>query len=392
MEESPMNQTSLAPVPPAAPAPRTGRRRIPPIVLSLAVAAGLAAGGAGAVMLTGGAQARTATLAASAPAPRTTSALQADLITAINKVGPAVVSIRTESGLGSGVIYDASGLVLTNAHVVNGATRLTIEMVDGRHFAGKTLGMDTGFDLAVVKIDGRNLPAAPLGDSASLQVGEFVIAIGNPYGLDHTVTTGVVSAINRPISEGQGSYNQPMIQTDAAINPGNSGGPLVDLQGNVVGINTLVQGGMGQPAQGLGFAVPVNTAKRIAPQIVASGRATRSGQPYLGVFLADLPQRGAENGQGPFSGRRGGQPSTPARADHGAVVVQTGSDGPSANAGIQAGDVITTFDGREVYDANDLLSTLVLHRPGDQVQVGFLRGAQSMNATVTIGEAPVSQG
>jgi S1-C subfamily serine protease len=203
-------------------------------------------------------------------------------------VGPAVVSVRTDQGLGSGVIHDASGLILTNAHVVQGAQSLTIGLVDGRHFSGKVVGADTGFDIAVIKIDGSGLPTAPLGRSASLQVGQPVVAIGNPYGFDHTLTTGVVSALNRPVSEGQGSYNQPMIQTDAAINPGNSGGPLLDLNGQVIGITTLVAAPQGFPAQGLGFAVPVDTAKRIGDQLAQSGTVTHSGMPFLGVSLSDI--------------------------------------------------------------------------------------------------------
>src|SRR6202165_4396804 len=184
--------------------------------------------------------------------------------------GPAGVSVRTDQGRGSGVIYDPSGLILTNAHVVAGAQSITIGMVDGRHFAGKVVGADTGFDVAVIKIDGSNLPTATLGLSNNLQVGDAVVAIGNPFGFDHTLTTGVVSALNRPVSEGQGSYNQPMVQTDAAINPGNSGGPLLDINGQVIGITTLVAAPQGIPAQGLGFAVPADTAQRIADQLVQS--------------------------------------------------------------------------------------------------------------------------
>src|SRR5579871_4758009 len=222
-------------------------------------------------------------------APTTASSLQATLnlqaatIAVAQNAGAAVVSIRSDQGLGSGVIYDPSGLILTNAHVVEGATEIVVGLVDGRHFPGQALGIDDGFDLAVVRITGQNLPSAPLGDSSTLQVGQFVVAIGNPYGFDHTVTTGVISALNRPIAEGQGSYDQPMIQTDAAVNPGNSGGPLLDLQGNVVGITTLIAtSDFGIPAPGLGFAVPVNTAKRVAPQLIQSGQLVHSGLPYLG--------------------------------------------------------------------------------------------------------------
>src|SRR4051812_12798459 len=242
--------------------------------------------------------------AAAATAPAGTVAAVAQ------SVGPAVVSVRTDQGLGSGVIYDASGLILTNAHVVASAQSITIGLVDGRHFAGKVVGSDTGFDVAVIKIDGSNLPSAQLGNSSALQVGQDVVAIGNPFGFDHTLTTGVVSGLNRPVSEGQGSYNQPMIQTDAAINPGNSGGPLLDLNGQVIGITTLVAAPQGFPAQGLGFAVPANTARRIADQLVQSGKVTSSGQPFLGVSLGDINRPDTTPG---FPGRPSipGIPSVP---------------------------------------------------------------------------------
>src|SRR5262245_41394400 len=219
-------------------------------------------------------------------------------------VGPAVVSVRTNEGLGSGVLYDPSGLILTNAHVVDGAQSITIALVDGRHFSGKVVGADTGVDVAVIDIDGQNLPTATLGNSAQLVVGQDVVAIGNPFGLDHTLTTGVISALNRPVSEGAGSYNQPMVQTDAPINPGNSGGPLLDLNGQVIGITTLVAAPTGVPAQGLGFAVPVDTAHRIADQLVQQGKVTRSGMPYLGVSLSDINRPDAVPGQPntPFPG------------------------------------------------------------------------------------------
>src|ERR1700704_1932417 len=283
--------------------------------------------------------------AAPAPAPAGTVAAVAQ------SVGPAVVSVRTDQGLGSGVIYDASGLILTNAHVVSGAQSITIGMVDGRHFAGKVVGADTGFDVAVIKIDGTNLPTATLGVSANLQVGDAVVAIGNPFGFDHTLTTGVVSALNRPVSEGQGSYNQPMVQTDAAINPGNSGGPLLDINGQVIGITTLVAAPQGIPAQGLGFAVPVDTAKRIADQLVQFGKVTHSGQPFLGVSLGDINRPDTTPGfpgqpsipglPGLPGGRRqpGATRPTPVPAptgvDHGALVGDVQAGSPAATAGVQ---------------------------------------------------------
>jgi S1-C subfamily serine protease len=313
-------------------------------------------------------------------------------------VGPAVVSVRTDQGLGSGVIYDATGLILTNAHVVQGAQSLTIGLIDGRHFSGKVVGADTGFDIAVIKIDGSNLPTAPLGSSASLQVGQPVVAIGNSYGFDHTLTTGVVSALNRPVSEGQGSYNQPMIQTDAAINPGNSGGPLLDLNGQVVGITTLVAAPQGFPAQGLGFAVPVDTARRIGDQLAQSGTVTHSGMPFLGVSLSDInrpdtvPYLPGQPGLPGFPGRgQRGQapaPQPPAGVDHGALVNQVQPKSASAQAGLQVGDVITSFDGIDIYNPDELLQRLVLHKPGDQVPLSVVRNGQTVTLTVTIGEAP----
>jgi S1-C subfamily serine protease len=319
-------------------------------------------------------------------------------------VGPAVVSVRTNQGLGSGVIYDGQGYILTNEHVVEGAQSITIGLVDGRHFSGKVVGSDSGFDVAVIKIDGSNLPTAQLGSSSSLQVGQDVVAIGNPFGFDHTLTTGVVSALNRPVSEGQGSYNQPMIQTDAAINPGNSGGPLLDLNGQVIGINTLVAAPQGFPAQGLGFAVPVDTAKRIADQLVQSGTVTNSGQPFLGVSLSDINRPDAVPGlpNQPFpgfpgfgngNGRRGGgttpRPSPPSGVDHGALVNDVSAGSAAAQAGVQTGDVIVSFDGFDIYNPDELLQRLVVHKPGDQVSATVVRNGQNSNVTITLGEAPV---
>ncbi len=338
--------------------------------------------------------------AAAATAPAGTFASVAQ------SVGPAVVSVRTDQGLGSGVIYDPSGLILTNAHVVASAQSITIGLVDGRHFTGKVVGSDTGFDVAVIKIDGSNLPTATLGTTSNLQVGDAVVAIGNPFGFDHTLTTGVVSALNRPVSEGQGSYNQPMVQTDAAINPGNSGGPLLDINGQVMGITTLVAAPQGITAQGLGFAVPVDTAKRIADQLVQSGKVTHSGMPFLGVSLSDINRPDATPGfpgQPPtpgfgIPGRRGNgngapptptQPQVPSGVDHGALVGDVQSGSAAAQAGLQASDVITNFDNFDIYNPDELLQRLVLHKPGDQVGLTVIRAGQSTNLTLTIGEAPV---
>jgi serine protease Do len=356
--------------------------------------------GVGQMVPTAPASAQTTRSAAAASAPAGTVAAVAQT------VGPAVVSVRTDQGLGSGVIYDPSGLILTNAHVVASAQSITIGLVDGRHFTGKVVGSDTGFDVAVIKIDGSNLPTATLGTTSNLQVGDAVVAIGNPFGFDHTLTTGVVSALNRPVSEGQGSYNQPMVQTDAAINPGNSGGPLLDINGQVMGITTLVAAPQGFPAQGLGFAVPADTAKRIADQLVQSGKVTHSGMPYLGVSLSDINRPDTTPGfpgQSPIPGfgvpgRRGNgngaqptptRPQIPSGVDHGALVGDVQSGSASAQAGLQPSDVITNFDNFDIYNPDELLQRLVLHKPGDQVALTVIRAGQPTTLSLTIGEAPV---
>jgi S1-C subfamily serine protease len=347
---------------------------------------------------------RPAARAAGAPVALTTTSAAvapAGTVAAVaQSVGPAVVSVRTDQGLGSGVIYDQSGLILTNAHVVQGAQSITIGLVDGRHFAGRVVGADNGFDVAVIKIDGSNLPSATLGNSSSLQVGEAVVAIGNPFGFDHTLTTGVVSALNRPVSEGPGTYNQPMIQTDAAINPGNSGGPLLDINGQVMGITTLVAAPQGFPAQGLGFAVPVDTARRIADQLVQTGKVTRSGQPFLGVSLSDInrpdttpgfPGQPRVPGQPGVPGGRGRtpRPQVPSGVDHGALVGDVQPSSPAAQAGVQASDVIINFDSFDIYNPDELLQRLVVHNPGDQVALTVIRNGQPVTMTLTVGEAPV---
>lgn len=355
---------------------------------------------AGVVFLGQGALAPQATAQAVQTQPVAALAAPAGSVAAVAQtVGPAVVSVRTNQGLGSGVIYDQSGLILTNAHVVDGAQSITIGLVDGRHFSGKVVGANTGFDVAVIDIDGSNLPTAALGNANTLQVGQDVVAIGNPFGFDHTLTTGVISALNRPVSEGQGSYSQPMVQTDAAINPGNSGGPLLDLNGQVIGITTLVAAPQGIPAQGLGFAVPVDTAKRIADQLVQSGKVTSSGMPFLGVSLADINRPDAVPGQpnvpvpGFPGGRRGGgttpRPTPPAGVDHGALVGDLSNGSAAAQAGVQTGDVFVSFDGFDIYNPDELLQRLVVHKPGDQVNATVVRNGQNVNLTITIGEAPV---
>jgi len=335
------------------------------------------------------------------------------VIDVVDRVGPTVVRLdvragdgpRHRDGTGSGVIVAPDGLVLTNSHVVGGATRVNVTTVDGRSFSARVVGDDPDTDLALVRIDSADtLPAATLGDSKRLKRGQLVIAIGNPFGFDHTLTTGVVSALNRPVSEGQGSYSQPMVQTDAAINPGNSGGPLLDINGQVIGITTLVAAPQGIPAQGLGFAVPADTAKRIADQLVQSGKVTHSGQPFMGVSLSDINRPDTTPGfpgqpsvpglpriPGLPGGRRGQQPSAPSGVDHGALIGDVQAGSPAATAGIQIGDVIVNVDGFDIYNPDELLARLVLHKPGDQVALTVIRGGQNVSVPLTLGEAPVQQ-
>ncbi|HEV7666704.1 MAG TPA: trypsin-like peptidase domain-containing protein [Chloroflexota bacterium] len=314
-------------------------------------------------------------------------------------VGPAVVSIRADQQIGSGTIFDASGLILTNAHVVYGAQAITVTLSDSRHFAGSVVGADSAFDIAVVSIDGGfNLPTVPLGTSSGLQVGDPLVAIGNPYGLDHTLTTGIVSALNRPVSEGQGTYSQSMIQTNTDINPGNSGGPLLNLNGEVVGVATLVvEVGNGAPAQGLSFAVPIDTARRVADQLVRFGKVVDTGQPYIGATLVDLkvpssssylPDQPTLPGVPRMATSPASITTSPPGPDRGALVSTVAAVGPAADSGIQAGDVITSFAGVDVYNRDELLQRLVVHRPGDVVPLGIIRGGHGVTLTLTIGEAP----
>ena len=346
----------------------------------------------------------TAATATASPAPAGVAPLEAQTAASgfavairdvAGRVRPSVVQITSEqirldqfnqpftvpAGVGSGVIYDAQGHVLTNNHVVEGAQRLLISLPDGRSASGKLVGRDPLTDLAVVQISVGNLPVAELGDSGKLQVGDWVVAIGNALALPGgpTVTAGVVSALGRTIQEpagptgGAGPFLFDVIQTDAPINPGNSGGPLVNLQGQVVGINTLVAGQAepGVPAQGIGFAIAINTAKPIADQLVATGRAVH---PYLGI------------GYVPLSPAIAAQLGIPYR--EGAVVVRVAADSPAAQAGLRQGDVITEIDGTPLKTDSALAQIVNSHKPGDTLTLSVVRGNQRLTVTVKLGETP----
>ncbi|HEX8451502.1 MAG TPA: trypsin-like peptidase domain-containing protein [Longimicrobium sp.] len=267
---------------------------------------------------------------------------------------PAVVSIATEGGSGSGVIVNRNGTIITNAHVVGNSRTVRVGLQNGQMLLGTVRGRDPSVDVAVVQIPGSNFPSAPLGDSDRLAVGQTAIAIGNPFGLERTVTTGVVSAINRSIDE----QFEPLIQTDAAINPGNSGGPLLDSRGQVIGINTVVlrDPTSGGAASGLGFAIPINLANEIARQIVATGRVRRA---YIGVVPADItPEMAAQFG---FPVQRG------------IILRDVGRGTPAAAAGLQVADIITQINGQPINSSGDLRRFLRAQQAGTTATLTVLR-------------------
>jgi len=265
--------------------------------------------------------------------------------------------------LGSGFIVSPDGYILTNNHVVEKADEVTVTLLDKEEFKAKVVGSDPKIDIALIKIDAKKkLTYVALGDSDKLDVGEWVVAIGNPFGLGHTVTAGIVSAKGRII--GSGPYDD-FIQTDASINPGNSGGPLFNLKGEVVGINTaIVQGG-----QGIGFATPIQLAKSVLDQLKEKGKVTRG---WLGVYIQRLTPEAAENLG--LSGRGG------------ALVSDVTSGGPAEKAGIRSGDVIVGFNGKEIRDEHDLPQAVASMKPGKTVDVRLLRDGKETTIAVTIAE------
>ncbi|WP_338430261.1 HhoA/HhoB/HtrA family serine endopeptidase [Synechococcus elongatus] len=283
---------------------------------------------------------------------------------------------RVERGSGSGFIFDSNGLLMTNAHVVEGADRVQVRLKDGRTYEGKVLGADSVTDVAVVKIDAKDLPTVRLGNSDQLRPGEWAIAIGNPLGLDSTVTVGIISATGRSSSEvGIPDKRVGFIQTDAAINPGNSGGPLLNAAGEVIGINTAIRA----DGQGIGFAVPINTARRIADQIIQTGKASH---PLLGVQMLPLtPEIAQENNRNPNA--RIKLPEI-----EGALIVQVLPNSPAAAAGIRRGDVITTADGQSIRSASDLQAAVEKKKVGDRLSLDLLRQQQKRQVTVQLAEIP----
>lgn len=274
-----------------------------------------------------------------------------------------------EESLGSGVIVTSDGTILTNNHVIEGATDIKVQLADNRQFTAKLIGTDPKTDVAVLKIDANNLPVLAFGDSSKLQVGDVVFAIGEPFGLKSTATMGIVSATGR---SGLGIENyEDFIQTDASINPGNSGGALIDLHGNLIGINTAIETGGGEGNLGVGFAIPINMARGVMDQIVAHGKVVRG---YLGVYIQNVTPEIAK--------------AFNLNQNAGALVGDVQPNTPGARAGLKKGDVVVGLNGTPVKDANDLQLRISESAPGTSVSLDVMRDGKSQNVNVTLGELP----
>lgn len=304
----------------------------------------------------------------STPAPL--KGTEADPAAAVAKVlGPAAVQLSTSSDLGSGFIYDSSGLILTAAHVVTGHDTMQVRLNDGTQLTGTVVGADKGTDIAVVRVNaGRKLPVAPLALRVPVEVGQMAIALGSPYGLDQTVTQGIVSAVGRAVPT-QDNGEVAMIQTDAPINPGNSGGMLANRLGQVIGVNDSIISGSGSGSGsgeagnvGVGFAIPIDLAKSVADRLVA-GRPIEYG--YLGVRTSDS------------SGSRAG-----------GLIVEVDAGSPAAQAGLKADDVVIKVGDNPIASGSDLAAAVRAHEPGERVVLTFERGGKQHTTAVIVGKSP----
>jgi putative serine protease PepD len=308
-----------------------------------------------------------------APAKTTTTtdagmALQADFVRAVQVVRPSVVEISTNAGLGSGVIYDTKGNIVTNAHVVGNETTFSVSLSDGRKASGHLVGVYAPDDLAVINVPGvTGLKPARFGNSSSAQVGTVVLAIGNPLGLSSSVTEGIVSFNGRTVDEGNGTVLPDLVQTSAPINPGNSGGALVNLAGQVIGVPTLAASTGSAAAPGLGFAIPSNTVSLIAPQLISKGKVTTAGRAALGVSVTDAYS---------MSG-----------APIGVLVTEVRANSPAAQAGIVAGDLITSVNGSATTAATGLQTVLAGLKPGARATVSITKAdGQKRSVPVVLGD------
>lgn len=306
---------------------------------------------------------------------------ESDIISSVEKVSPSVVNVNTIrlvhdyfynivplKGMGSGFIIDPSGLILTNNHVIEGAEKIQVTLVNGKILQGRLVGSCSSTDVALVKVNAEGLAAIELGDSDKAKVGQFVIAIGNPFGLvgGPTVTVGVISALHRTIQSERGVL-EDLIQTDAAINPGNSGGPLVDIRGNAVAINTAIV----PFAQGIGFAVPINSARKCTEDLLKYGRVV---EPWLGIMGSTVSEGVASNYNLPV--------------DRGVLVVRVVPGGPADRAEIGVGDIVLEVEGSEVSRMEELLREIRRRKVGESVRLTILREGRSWSVAVVLGRTP----
>ncbi len=287
---------------------------------------------------------------------------------------PNIPDKRVQQGTGSGFIVSSDGLILTNAHVIDGADKVTVTLKDGRTLEGRVMGEDRITDIAVVKIEAESLPTLTFADSDALQIGEWAIAIGNPLGLDNTVTTGIVSATGRNSSQiGVGDKRIDFIQTDAAINPGNSGGPLLNAKGEVIGINTAII----KNAQGLGFAIPINTVRDIAEQLIANGKVDHS---FLGIRMASLTPE--------IKQQLKNKHNINLQNETGVLIVEVVPNSPAAKAGLRGGDVIKAIAGQSITAADQIQKVVEKTSPGEKLSIELLRENRTVEVTVEVGILP----
>ncbi len=386
---------------PAARTPAARRGGAAGVVIAASLAAAVV-GSLGTYGILAGTGALDRTVATAAPVGRGQQATQplpvsidesSAITRAAEKVSPAIVTIAVsgaaanpndpffsipQSGVGSGVIFDADGWIITNKHVAEGAQKLSVTLEDGRVFDGTVYGIDTLTDLAIVKVEATGLPTAPIGDSSTAKVGQLAIAIGSPLGTyTNSVTSGIVSAFGRTIQVQDGTVIRNLIQTDAAINPGNSGGALLDSAGNVIGINTAVA----QTAEGIGFAIPINIARPIMQQALAGQELAR---PWIGVFYVSITPSVAEANRLPVE--KGAWLTAQDANGQQKDPIVAGS--PAAAAGLRDGDVITAVDGTAIDAHSPLDDILTQYAPGRTVALDVLRGGQKLSLTLTLGTRP----
>jgi S1-C subfamily serine protease len=319
-----------------------------------------------------------------APSTITPSAIDAATEGAYAVASPSIVYVLNAGvGSGSGVIYDSKGDIVTNYHVVNGGSKLSVTLNNGKTYPANVVGTDAADDLAVIHIDASGLTPAHFAPAGGYQIAQSVLAIGSPLGLKQSVSFGLISGLNRVEQEPNGAYLADAIQTSAPINPGNSGGALVTLNGTVVGIPTLEQTAAqdGSSAQNIGFAIPSERVTEIADQIITTGKVQHTDRPYLGIYPTDSTGQSASpfGGFGPFG-------QTPTAT--GAFVQSISPNGPAAQAGVQQGDVITAADGTTVTDAQDLLTVLATKKPGQTIPLTINRDGSTVHVTVQLGELP----